>query len=211
MGVHQRGRQEERGCTILNAMAAAKKSRPISPDHPIPFGKHKGIPIDEVPGDYLVWALKNMDCCDPDHEKFWPEFTATLESLVGPQDRGTPAPRTLSLGQLCERLRELKITVWLENNKLVTSRTPEPEIKDAIKAHASAFAAVLGCAAGNSNVGLTRSAFIEDVRKLVKSWYRSLSQKFHPDVGGTEEAQKAANECYASFQELLNEWEKYKP
>ena len=27
----------------------------------MPWGKHKGTPLDQVPGDYLNWAVRNAD------------------------------------------------------------------------------------------------------------------------------------------------------
>jgi hypothetical protein len=34
------------------------------------FGKHKGRSIDDVPSDYLVWCLSNMDLLQPGGAKF---------------------------------------------------------------------------------------------------------------------------------------------
>lgn len=31
----------------------------------MPFGKHKGTPINELPGDYIIWALNNLKEMDP--------------------------------------------------------------------------------------------------------------------------------------------------
>jgi hypothetical protein len=33
----------------------------------MPFGKHKGKPLSEVPEDYLWWCLRNFDWSDGDH------------------------------------------------------------------------------------------------------------------------------------------------
>jgi len=27
----------------------------------LPFGKYRGVPIDQVPTDYLLWAIENFD------------------------------------------------------------------------------------------------------------------------------------------------------
>lgn len=194
----------------MNATAATTKSRPIESGDPMPFGKHKGIPINEVPGDYLAWAIKNMDCCNPDHDRYWSEFTATLESLVGSQTRDTSRPKVLPIGVLCARLKERGITLWVEGKKLVASETPDAELQQSIQAHANVLIQVLTCAVGNSKVGLSRSAFGLEIRRLVKTWYRGMSQKFHPDMGGSEAAQIAANECYGSLMQTLETWERYK-
>ncbi len=31
----------------------------------MPFDKHRGVPVSEVPADYLVWCLENMDSLRP--------------------------------------------------------------------------------------------------------------------------------------------------
>jgi hypothetical protein len=31
----------------------------------LPFGKHRGCRLDEVPADYLLWVLDNFDCLRP--------------------------------------------------------------------------------------------------------------------------------------------------
>ncbi|PWI54869.1 hypothetical protein BM613_13615 [Sulfoacidibacillus thermotolerans] len=32
----------------------------------MPFGKHRGTPLEEVPDDYLRWMIKNVDTMDSD-------------------------------------------------------------------------------------------------------------------------------------------------
>ena len=32
---------------------------------PMPFGKHKGLKMEEVPKDYIKWALREMANLDP--------------------------------------------------------------------------------------------------------------------------------------------------
>jgi hypothetical protein len=40
------------------------------PKYALSFGKHKGRDISEVPSDYLVWCLDNMDWLQPGQAKF---------------------------------------------------------------------------------------------------------------------------------------------
>lgn len=48
----------------------------------MPFGKHKGKPLIEVPLSYWTWALKNMTSLDETSEEFDKDFAASVESAV---------------------------------------------------------------------------------------------------------------------------------
>lgn len=43
----------------------------------MPFGKHKGKDIEDIPSDYLKWVAENVDdediCCAADEEYSWRE------------------------------------------------------------------------------------------------------------------------------------------
>ena len=45
----------------------------------MPFGKHKGQKIEDLPSDYLKWVAENIDnetiCCEADDEYQWRENT----------------------------------------------------------------------------------------------------------------------------------------
>jgi len=45
-----------------------------APVQSLPFGKHKGVPISDVPRDYLVWCAENITSSGP-----WLMVTAELE------------------------------------------------------------------------------------------------------------------------------------
>ena len=62
--------REEFGYTIeeMIEMAAA----PVKIEK-FPFGKHKGVPLSELPKQYVTWALKNLD--------LEPDLKAALEAL----------------------------------------------------------------------------------------------------------------------------------
>ena len=46
-----------------------------------PFGKHKGLPIENVPQDYIEWAIQNIDSLNEDSDKFDPRLGKTIEVL----------------------------------------------------------------------------------------------------------------------------------
>ena len=48
----------------------------------MPFGKHKGEKIDDVPLSYFQWALKNMDSLKEDADNFDPDFAATIAQTL---------------------------------------------------------------------------------------------------------------------------------
>lgn len=45
----------------------------------MPFGKHKGELLENVPVDYWQWALNNMDSLQESNENFDPDFAASVE------------------------------------------------------------------------------------------------------------------------------------
>lgn len=173
----------------------------------MPWGKHKGIPIDQVPRDYLVWALKNMDACRPDHERYWPEYTAVLESLVG--QHAPVRPTTLALIPLCQRLKAERITLEIRGNQVAAVAPLPADLADSIEANRAILHAVLSISGGASRPvgGSARLIQGVELRTLVKNWYRQLSQQFHPDRGGSNEAQTAINAGYKVIMDLLTRWE----
>lgn len=44
----------------------------------MPFGKHKGKPLTEVPADYWAWALDNMNSLNENHDDYDPDFAASV-------------------------------------------------------------------------------------------------------------------------------------
>jgi DNA polymerase III epsilon subunit-like protein len=45
----------------------------------MPFGKHKGVPLKEVPKDYYNWLLKNSDMLNEQSPGYDPDFAASVE------------------------------------------------------------------------------------------------------------------------------------
>jgi uncharacterized protein (DUF3820 family) len=50
---------------------------PLSADSPMPFGKHKGTPLKDLPPSYVAWALENFD--DGKH----PELKTAIRAAHG--------------------------------------------------------------------------------------------------------------------------------
>lgn len=44
----------------------------------MPIGKHKGVELEEVPLDYIEWAIQNFDRLDPDHRDYDSDFAHSI-------------------------------------------------------------------------------------------------------------------------------------
>lgn len=71
----------------------------ISEDDPMPFGKHRGTVIKDVPRDYLRWAIDKADFCNPNHSKYWEDLHDVFYKVLYGKDldasqhsQGTPPP-----------------------------------------------------------------------------------------------------------------------
>jgi hypothetical protein len=172
----------------------------------MPWGQHKGIPIEQVPADYLGWCLRRMDACNPDHDRYWPEFKELLEKLHGPVDR-PPAP---PVPVLCRQLAGSGVKLAVLQGQIQISGQVTPEQEWAIREHRQTIVAVLACAEAPAPVrsGSMRLIWGSELRNLIKSWFLRLSRQYHPDVGGTNEAQTIANQAYKSLMTDLDTWEK---
>jgi exodeoxyribonuclease X len=49
----------------------------------MPFGKHKGTKMKDVPHSYWQWAMKNTDWFDETSETFDPDLAASIEAALG--------------------------------------------------------------------------------------------------------------------------------
>jgi DNA polymerase III epsilon subunit-like protein len=49
----------------------------------MPFGKHKGELMVDVPHSYWTWSLKNMDSLNSDADNFDPDFAASVHKALG--------------------------------------------------------------------------------------------------------------------------------
>jgi len=56
-------------------------SEPIIIDR-MPFGKHKGKLIKDVPMDYWTWALNNVDSLQEDKDEYDPDFAASVAKVL---------------------------------------------------------------------------------------------------------------------------------
>jgi hypothetical protein len=192
---------------------AVHSSRPVSPTDPMPWGRYKGNPIHLIPRDYLAWCLKNMDACNASDPRYWPEFTRTLESIVGAQQPLLqPATPAITLAGLLSILAARGVKLSITDGALIMTGEPAESLPDEIAAaivmHRTALKALVSMIERpGPGAGSARVFGAADLRCRVKSWYGKLSRQFHPDAGGSNESQKAVNACYRSLMTILDEWE----
>lgn len=97
----------------------------------MPFGKHKGEELADIPDDYLFWCL--------DH---------------------------------CTSM--------------------SPSLRKAIERHLN-----------YEPLPINGAALDDDVRNLVRAWYRDLAKRWHPDNGGSTDAMKAINDAHDLLRKIL--------
>jgi hypothetical protein len=179
----------------------------------MPWGAHRGTPIDQLPASYLVWALANTDACDPDHARFWPELKQTFEALVGTQAVPARRPRVLSAEELCARLKARGITLVrsAQGRDLQPSGPLEDEdLREAWGIHKSRIMTIVFSVEPPEPPrarGSVKLLVAAEVRNLIRSWYGKMSRRFHPDAGGSAASQSAVNQSFRSLMEDFEKWE----
>lgn len=48
----------------------------------MPFGKHKGVPLEKVPVDYWWWAINNMDCFKEESDNYDADLSASVQQVL---------------------------------------------------------------------------------------------------------------------------------
>lgn len=137
----------------------------------MPWGKHKGKPLGEVPRDYLEWAVRNADAMRP-------ELRAAIELELGmlpnlmapPPEDATPEEKII---------RDLK-SAWAKD---------QARVKE-LERRVAEIEAELRVARKD------RPSDLDAFRRVVKQWFAAMSRKFHPDMGGSAAHQVVVNLCY---------------
>lgn len=139
------------------------------------WGKHKGKKLGEVPPDYLRWALANATIVSS-------PLRGQMEAVLGLEVGSTvpPPPEPAAerrIKELEALVRESRDELARVSGELMTLRRQRAEhVADPVL-----------------------------FRRLVKGWYRDMSRRFHPDLGGSVEQQQVLNACYG---ELIDRLEK---
>lgn len=146
----------------------------------MPWGKHKGKLLSEVPPDYLRWALKNADSMSS-------VLRGEIERVLGilSQTNGSATTRPRHETEV-DRHRVLALEQDVINLRKQIDHL-QAELKDAQK------------------FKMSDSVLF---RRIIKQWFGAMSRKFHPDLGGDVTKQTVLNQCHSDIIRRLEECER---
>jgi hypothetical protein len=160
----------------------------------MPWGKHKGKPLNEVPRDYLVWAIENAEIMKPDLRR-------EIETFLG-LPIGSTGPPPSKPGDV--KLNDIKANETLtEDEKSIIKQMKtawgkdQARLKELEKENRELRAEL---EAVKKNTPTDSDVF----RRIVKQAFAAMSRRFHPDMGGSQEKQTVVNLC---FRDLLSRLE----
>lgn len=181
--------------------------RPIDEYDQMPFGKYKGVLINDVPTDYLRWAVGNSSYCDPQSDQHWPELHELFAKILVNKDG---APPVMKLVDFCVELRRRGIKVQANNGTVTTSEPIDENLRTSFLANRAYLNAVISIvdAPAPRRGGSIKTIMAGEVRTIIRDWYRKIVIRFHPDRGGTQEAMNAIATSYGELRDALAEWEK---
>lgn len=154
----------------------------------MPWGKHKGTPLDKVPRDYLTWAIHNADAMRPELRL---EIEKTLGLLPGstgppPEKPSEVKPDPDASPEEKRQIKDLK-SGWSKDQARI--RELEKENRE-LRAE---------LAVSRKDKPTDHESF----RRILKQWFGAMSRKFHPDMGGSAEKQTVLNLCYQDLTRRL--------
>ena len=153
----------------------------------MPWGKHKGVPLDKVPRDYLEWAVRNAD-------KMRPGLRADIERILGlPPSSTVPTPE-----------RDGKPFPSAGGNGTAVPQGSSSQDRAVIQELQSRIRNLEG-ELRSLKADRDRPGDIDKFRRIVKVWFSSLSRVFHPDMGGSPEKQITLNLCYQDLWKRIEE------
>lgn len=144
----------------------------------MPWGKHKGKPLDQVPPDYLRWAITNASIMSD-------ELRAAIEQQLNLAVGSTRAPDAPPVAE--SDVKNIQAM-------LIQARIRIKDLEGQLK---QARAAVVP-----ATVKLTDSG---EFRRILKQWFGAMSRQFHPDMGGTAEKQALVNILYRDLMRRVEE------
>lgn len=158
--------------------AATASGTTAGPDMLMPWGKHKGVALKDIPRDYLKWILRSADVATPG-------LKDAVRAVLGQQ---APAP---PLGDP-PHWSPAKGAEWPGNysdekrrilNDLFAARAEVDWLKNELANRREMEAGAL--------------------RVLIRRWYGAMSRQYHPDAGGSAEKQAVVNVCYGELMNML--------
>jgi hypothetical protein len=149
----------------------------------MPRGKYKGVPIDQLPKDYLGRAA-NMNLTDEEDDE-------VMRAMGRPPRRQAERLRREQREQ--EQRARLEERRRVEEEYRQLHRDCNQAIQDGDLERARQLHVEM-CLHLRKRAGKT--ATYTTARQELKKWYRTESMKCHPDRGGTDERQRVVNQRY---------------
>ena len=77
---------------------------PIDDNYPFPFGKHRGMPIGNMPAAYLIWAYENIKDLQPNIREYIKGVESVLRKEIAQQNAANaPVNDSLRTDELADR------------------------------------------------------------------------------------------------------------
>jgi hypothetical protein len=127
----------------------------------------------------------------------------TVLALAFEYDAGTVADLKAAIGRARYSVGAGNLGGWLgEHRCWFVERDAWPIVRQCLQA---AGHRLVGPEANEPGPGRSSGSSVVDVRSAVKSWYREMTRKYHPDrTLDNGAAMKAINHAYERLQELLS-------
>jgi hypothetical protein len=187
-----------------------------APSTVMPFGRHRGKPLSEVPTEYLRWALANATAMGP-------ELREQVEAVLGFQAPSMPfmveagpaeaeeaaPPDASDLAAINQHLRDLRKedAALIKKANAEVARIRKGWDDDKVRL-ANAQTEVKQLKRALAEASREKVSDPAAFRRVVKQWYGAVSRRFHPDMGGSAASQVVANVCYQELIERLDQMEK---
>jgi hypothetical protein len=156
-----------------------------------PWGKHKGKPLRCIPCQFFEWLRSDKGIPE---EEFEPEVAAAIRTEYQMRKCGSPNRVPPEPFEPPPRPQEtLRDEVLRE---VIAER--DAALRALSTARLEARLAELKLAKSNGE-SLPKA----DLKDRAKQWMRHMTQRFHPDQGGTNEQQVVVNLAYEKLKEVL--------
>lgn len=160
----------------------------------MPWGKWKNRPFNEIPRDYLDWAIHNADAMKPELRRDLEAFLGLPVGSTGPPP-SRPGDVKLDDVKANETLTEEDRTL-IKKMKTAWGKD-QARLKELEKENRELRA----------QLDLNRRdqpTDMEIFRRIIKQAFAACSRKHHPDLGGDTKSQMVVNSC---FKDILSRLE----
>lgn len=153
----------------------------------MPWGKHRGKLLKDVPRDYLLWVMGKADLASP-------ELKAEIQQVLDAADNDRPLFGGGDGPSEADDLATWQARYFEMEQRAKAAEKRAAELKRDVAAARDGRIRQL-----ESELRAARQDRPTDAdkfRRVVKRWYGAMSRKYHPDLGGSAERQMVVNDCY---------------